>query len=56
MVEGGATRQIAKLLYVSPKTVEKHRANLMKKLGINDLVGLIKYAIKINIIDPDHWD
>ncbi len=56
MVEGGSTKQIAELLCVSPKTVEKHRANLMKKLGINDLVGLIKYAIKINIIDPDHWD
>ncbi|MDM8544004.1 response regulator transcription factor [Desulfococcaceae bacterium HSG9] len=56
MVEGDSTKQIAELLCISPKTVEKHRANLMKKLGVNDLVGLIKYAIKINIIDPDHWD
>jgi two-component system response regulator NreC len=56
MVEGNTTKQIADLLYVSPKTVEKHRANLMKKLDVHDLVAMIKYAIKINIIDPEHWD
>lgn len=56
MVEGNSTKQIADILCVSPKTVEKHRANLMKKLGVNDLVAMVKYAIKINIIDPEHWD
>jgi two-component system response regulator NreC len=55
MVEGNSTTQIADILCVSPKTVEKHRANVMKKLGVRDLVAMVKYAVKIGIIDPDLW-
>jgi len=56
IVEGNSTNQIADVLCVSPKTVEKHRANVMKKLAIHDVVAMVKYAIKIGIIDPELWE
>ena len=55
VVEGNSTAQVADLLCLSPKTVEKHRANVMKKLGVRDLLAMVKYAIKIGIIDPELW-
>jgi two-component system response regulator NreC len=56
LVEGNSIKQIGDILSISPKTAEKHRANVMKKLGIHDLVALVKYAIKIGVIDPQLWE
>lgn len=53
VVEGHSTREIGDLLCISPKTVEKHRSNVMKKLDLHDLPGMVKYAVKIGLIDPE---
>ncbi|GAB7021780.1 response regulator [Salidesulfovibrio brasiliensis] len=55
LAEGFNTRDIAQQLYISPKTVENHRANLMKKLKLNSPVELIRYAARIGLIDLDTW-
>ena len=46
IVEGKTTAQIAKNLYLSTKTIETHRQNIMQKLNINTIAGLTKYAIR----------
>ncbi len=55
LVEGHSANRIADMLCVSPKTVEKHRANTMRKLNCPDFLGLVKYAVRIGLIDPDSW-
>ena len=56
VAQGHSTSQIADILCVSPKTVEKHRTSLMNKLGVRDRLELLKYAIKIGIVDPELWE
>jgi two-component system, NarL family, response regulator NreC len=46
LAEGRTTKQIAKRLHISPKTVEAHRLNLMNKLDIDNIAQLTKYAIQ----------
>lgn len=55
VAEGNSTNEIAELLSISPKTIEKHRTNIMRKLGLKDRLQLVKMAIKIGIIDPELW-
>ena len=55
IVEGLPNREIADKLCLSQKTVENHRANIMRKLGRHDVIGLVKYAIATGIVDPDSW-
>lgn len=47
---GRSTKEIARALSISVKTVETHRAQLMERLGIHDLAGLIRYAIRLGIV------
>lgn len=46
IVEGLTSSEIAKRLYISPRTVETHRANLMNKLDIKNTAGLVRYALR----------
>jgi DNA-binding NarL/FixJ family response regulator len=54
-IEGYTTSQIADVLYRSPKTVEKHRASISKKLGVASPVEMMKFAIRCGVVDPDCW-
>ena len=51
IAEGRANKQIASELYISIKTVEKHRQQVMNKLGIHDVAGLTRHAIAKGIIE-----
>ncbi|HLU60852.1 MAG TPA: response regulator transcription factor [Gammaproteobacteria bacterium] len=53
VAEGHTTRQIADMLSVSVKTVETHRAQLMDRLEIRDVPGLVRYAIRTGLIHTD---
>lgn len=55
IVDGHSNREIAEKLFISHKTVDTHRMNLMNKLGVHDVVGMIKYAIASGLVDPDVW-
>ena len=50
IAEGKSTREIAELLHISVKTIETHRSQLMDRLDIHDLAGLVRYAIRIGLI------
>jgi DNA-binding CsgD family transcriptional regulator len=53
IAQGHSTREIAELLGVSIKTVEAHRANLMERLEIRDVPGLVRLAIRANLVSLD---
>ena len=53
MAEGQTTKQIAGGLGISIKTVEAHRTQLMSRLGIHDLAGLIRYAIRTGMVSTE---
>jgi DNA-binding NarL/FixJ family response regulator len=52
VAEGYTNKQIAETLVISEKTVERHRANILEKLGMRDRVELTRYAIRHGLIEP----
>lgn len=53
IAEGHTTKEIATTLDLSVKTVETHRSQLMDRLDIHDVAGLVRYAIRVGLIFPD---
>ncbi len=52
IAEGATTDEIAEELKISPKTVAKHRMNIMEKMELKNVASLVHYAVKIGVIDP----
>jgi DNA-binding NarL/FixJ family response regulator len=52
VAEGHTTSEIAEVLVISDKTVEKHRGNVLEKLGLRDRVDLTRYAIRRGLVEP----
>ena len=52
IAEAHTNAQIAELLHLSEKTVESHRANVLRKLGMRDRVQLVRYAIRRGLVEP----
>lgn len=53
IAEGRSIKEIAQLLHVSAKTAEAHRTQLMQRLDIHDVAGLVRLAIRVGIVAPE---
>ena len=52
VAEGRSTKDVAALLDLSIKTVETHRSQIMARLDIHDVAGLVRYAIRTGLVNP----
>ena len=55
LAEGVSKEKIGRKLFISPKTVDNHRSNIMHKLNLTRPVELIRFATKLGLIDIDRW-
>lgn len=55
LAEGNSSATVSDILCISPKTIEKHRANICKKIGLSNPIDMMKYAVRIGVIDPEFW-
>jgi len=53
VAEGRTTKEIARTLHISSKTVETHRMQLMERPGIHDVAGLVRFAIRVGLVLPE---
>ncbi len=49
---GHTNKQVAEILHISPKTVDSHRTRIMAKLPLHSTAGLVRFAVKMGIIQP----
>ncbi|PNG97120.1 response regulator [Streptomyces malaysiensis] len=52
VAEGHSSKEIAEMLFISVKTVHRHRSNILHKLGLHDRLELARYAIRAGLIEP----
>jgi DNA-binding NarL/FixJ family response regulator len=55
IAEGYTNSQIAAIIYLSNHTVNTHRKNIMKKLGVNNTAGIVMYAVKTQMVSPNQF-
>ena len=51
LVDGYTNKQIGEKLFISHRTVDTHRTNIMKKVGVNNIAGLISFAVKTRLVE-----
>ena len=51
IADGKTSQEIAEVLFISPRTVDTHRANLIQKLGVKNSAGLVRYAIENQLVE-----
>lgn len=52
IAEGNSNKEMSEVLHLSIKTIETHRAAAMRKLNINSTAGLVRYAVRNNLVEP----
>jgi DNA-binding NarL/FixJ family response regulator len=55
LAEGCSAKEAGAKLFISPKTVENHRTNILNKLGLHSTLELVRYAARLGLVDVDLW-
>ena len=55
IAEGYTNAQIAEKIFLSNHTVNTHRKNIMRKLGVNNTAGIVMYAVKTQLVSPNKF-